>query len=580
MADNALMGRLLKVFLAWALRHLVLLAIIMGLLVAVPLLLSQWHALAGAEARVAELARSAAAIAQSGVQARQQLQGRIPEGQQLEPWQQLAQGLDTELAAKRQAHAQLLQQNPLQSRVLGSAVYQQVKVLELEIALLEQGRAYAASVLTVVQGLAAGQETSRAQLALCLRQVAVAEDALYDNRLSQWQLSKDFPLAWQVPGTAIYQQMKMLERQQRELAEATRAAHQRCDTLKLVQDEKDRVAAYIAPFDPSTSPADHAVQELTTARLQLEAQGANSWLRQAADAAQRVWPVAAGVLLAIILAPVVIKLLFYFVLAPLAARRAPVCLLPGSGVPADPPKSGGTGGRISAVSQSIVLRPGEVLWVHPAFLQSAALAAPKTTQWLLSWRMPLSSLAAGLYALTRIEAAGDEPVVVSATRDPLSEIGRIDLPEGAALVLQPRNLVGLVARQGAPLRITRHWRLGHLHSWLTLQLRYLVFHGPATLLVQGCRGVRMERPAAGRAINQALTMGFSANLHYGNTRCETFVAYWMGQQDLFNDRFASPVPGEGGWYVYEEMLHPERKTGITGRGLEGLSDALLKALGI
>ena len=33
-ADNALMGRLLKVFLAWALRHLVLLAIIMGFLVA------------------------------------------------------------------------------------------------------------------------------------------------------------------------------------------------------------------------------------------------------------------------------------------------------------------------------------------------------------------------------------------------------------------------------------------------------------------------------------------------------------------------------------------------------------------
>ena len=117
MADNALMGRLLKLFLAWALRHLVLLAIIMVLLVAVPLLLSQWHALAGAEARVAELARSAAAIAQSGVRARQQLQERIPEGQQLEPWQHLAQGLDAGLAAKRQTHAQLQQQNPLQSRV-------------------------------------------------------------------------------------------------------------------------------------------------------------------------------------------------------------------------------------------------------------------------------------------------------------------------------------------------------------------------------------------------------------------------------------------------------------------------------
>lgn len=572
------MGRLLKALLAWALRHLLLLALLMVLLVAVPLVLSQWRALAAAQLRAGELAGSAAAIAQRGALARQALQSRIPTGQQPEPWQQLARGLEADLAARRQALADLLRHNPVQSRVLGSSVYQQRKVLELEIALLEQGRAYAASVLTVVQGLAAGQETSRAQLALCLRQVAAAEDTLYDNRRSQWQLAQDFPLAWQVPGTAIHQQMRLLEQRQRQLTEAARAAHQRCDTLKLVQDEKARVAAYIAPFDPSNSPAEDAVRELTSARLQLEAERANSWLRQAADAARRVWPVAAWALLAIMLTPVAIKLLFYFVLAPLAARRPPLCLLPGSGVPMGPPH--GSGGRISAVSQPIVLREGEVLWVHPAFLQSAALAAPKSTQWLLSWRMPLSSLAAGLYALTRIEAAGGEAVVVSATRDPLSEIGRIDLPEGAALVLQPRNLVGLVARQGAPLRITRHWRLGHLHSWLTLQLRYLVFHGSATLLVQGCRGVRMEQPAAGRAINQALTLGFSANLHYGNTRCETFAAYWMGQQDLFNDRFASPVPGEGGWYVYEEMLHPQRKTGVTGRGLEGLSDALLKALGI
>ncbi|MCK7502947.1 MAG: hypothetical protein MZV70_01815 [Desulfobacterales bacterium] len=30
-----------------------------------------------------------------------------------------------------------------------------------------------------------------------------------------------------------------------------------------------------------------------------------------------------------------------------------------------------------------------------------------------------------------------------------------------------------------PMQITRHWRLGSLSAWLTLQLRYIVFHGPA-----------------------------------------------------------------------------------------------------
>ena len=43
---------------------------------------------------------------------------------------------------------------------------------------------------------------------------------------------------------------------------------------------------------------------------------------------------------------------------------------------------------------------------------------------------------------------------------------------------------------GAPANITRHWRLASLHAWLTLQLRYLVFHGPCQLLLKGCRGVR------------------------------------------------------------------------------------------
>ncbi|MBX3655449.1 MAG: hypothetical protein KF686_14800, partial [Ramlibacter sp.] len=105
-------------------------------------------------------------------------------------------------------------------------------------------------------------------------------------------------------------------------------------------------------------------------------------------------------------------------------------------------------------------------------------------------------------------------------------------------------------------------------------------HGPAILLVKGCRGVRVEAPQAGRAINQALTMGFSANLRYATTRCETFAAYWMGQQELFNDRFAQPQDGGSGFYVYEEMIHPQRKTGVTGRGLEGVTDALLKAFGV
>ena len=86
----------------------------------------------------------------------------------------------------------------------------------------------------------------------------------------------------------------------------------------------------------------------------------------------------------------------------------------------------------------------------------------------------------------------------------------------------------------------------------------------------------MEDATSGRRINQAATMGFSANLMYSTTRCETFVPYLMGEQSLFLDSFT----GTPGVYVYEEMPRFGQKRGITGRGIEGLFDSLLKVFGI
>ncbi len=111
---------------------------------------------------------------------------------------------------------------------------------------------------------------------------------------------------------------------------------------------------------------------------------------------------------------------------------------------------------------------------------------------------------------------------------------------------------------------------------MELVLRFLIFHGPAKLIVKGCRGIRVEQAGKGRSINQAATIGFSANLAYSNTRCETFASYLMGKQELFNDKFA----GENGFYFYEETPHFGKKTGITGRGIEGVTDSILKIFGI
>ena len=60
----------------------------------------------------------------------------------------------------------------------------------------------------------------------------------------------------------------------------------------------------------------------------------------------------------------------------------------------------------------------------------------------------------------------------------------------------------------------------------------------------------------------------------------------LGRQELLNDCFGITRVAEGkeahdtGSFVYEVMPHAGRKSGITGRGLEGLSDSVLKVLGV
>ena len=306
----------------------------------------------------------------------------------------------------------------------------------------------------------------------------------------------------------------------------------------------------------------------------------NGYVGQVKTVVARDLPIAFGVLVGIILVPIGIKIFFFFVVAPFATGRRPIRILPAacgnvSGVSSNGGPTADVG-AMSAVSQSVVLGDHQELLIQAEYLQSTARSAMKETKWLLNNSLPFASVLSGMYMLTKVKSTQPDPIVISATKESFSEVGILDLPKGAAFVCQPRALVGVIQDQRNPIRITRHWRLNSLQSWLTLQLRFLAFHGPGQLVMKGCRGIRIESAGSGRLINQAATMGFSANIEYGNTRCETFVSYWSGKEDLFNDYFA----GESGYYVYEEMPDLGRTTGITGRGLEGFADAVLKVFGV
>lgn len=286
------------------------------------------------------------------------------------------------------------------------------------------------------------------------------------------------------------------------------------------------------------------------------------------------------VLLSSWLVPAAIRALFYFVLAPAASRRPPVIIgMPNGSAVFSLAKrlpDGGDSALISAVSRRVTLEPTQEMLLRADHLQSQAAGLTIRTKVLFSWQYILPSIASHLWLLNRIQADRATEIVVSSTADPLEEIALLEIAPGESFILQSRSLVGIVHETGRRPRIRSHWRLGTAHAWLTLQLRYLAFEGPATLIVKGCRGVRLESADQGRAISQDATIGFSGNAAYSTTRTDPFFPYLRGKQALLNDRFA----GSDAYYLYEEIPRRARPGHQKNNPFELFIDAGLKAFGI
>ncbi|NBC96564.1 MAG: hypothetical protein GVY27_09445 [Deinococcus-Thermus bacterium] len=272
-------------------------------------------------------------------------------------------------------------------------------------------------------------------------------------------------------------------------------------------------------------------------------------------------------LLAILLLPPALRVVLYYGLAPIAETRPPLRFADPAGAPAVPPAGE------SRVSLSITLGEGEEAVVRQDFLQSSSLSGTKRTRWLLDWSHPIASCASGMRFLTAVGGAGEE-VLVSAVADPLAELALLEIPAGGAAVVRPSALAGLVQRAGEPVRITTRWRLFSLPAWLTFQLRYFVFHGPARLVLKGGRGVRIEPARRGRIVGQGQLIGFSTDCAYSVIRTETFWPYFFGREALLKDR----IEEGAGMLLVEEA--PLAGRGGIRRGFEGAFDAVLKLFGI
>jgi len=559
----------------WVIRAAISLATIIALLVGYQFLQEEFAKFDGIEKEQVPLRQALAELERKRSTFIKEISAMAPNAKS--PANAIAQKIkwfESEIGIRQQKRNQLWESDQFGRYNPLSPTFQKIAQLDIELTVLNEVLVHAREVHTYV----AGPTETRRQIDVLSVQSNHLGKRIYDNQRAQWQLDQDHHLLWQTPFTSAKKQMDRLEADEVSLKEEKeRVDGEQTRQLNILKTLEQRPApSQFAPNPNLNEPSIKAISDkLDANNRQLEGSNLSKFLRPIKEQL----PTAVVLLLLALISPLLVKGLAYYVVAPIAQRRPAVIVLDQSSgaistvLPEGNPEPGGA--TTSRVSLPIRLEPQLELLIMPSFLHGMPTNASSRTKWFLDWSMPMTSIFAGMYRLTQIRPTEETYVTVSSATDPLAEFSLIEVPEGSAIILQPRALVGIVQDKDRAVQITRHWRIAHLKAWVTLQFRYIVFHGPVKLVVKGCRGVRVEPVKTGRTVNQAATLGFSANLPYSVSRNETFWSYYFGERELFNDSWTGD-----GYCVYSETPESGGHSWLFGRGLEGILDTILKIFGI
>lgn len=248
----------------------------------------------------------------------------------------------------------------------------------------------------------------------------------------------------------------------------------------------------------------------------------------------RSWRWLAGVALLVMVMPVLLRTVSYFLLMPVVKRLQKPMDLASTSEPASASLRATEAQRTLTVDLGV----GDVLSARSEHVRP--VQGRVRSRLLYDRKSPFISFAAGLYGLSRV--TGGEGSVTSATLatpdDPNAYLMRIDFEDHPGLVMRPRHVVGVI---GSP-RLQTKWRWG-IQSLARWQVRYIMFAGSGGLVVQGSGDVVATNPRGGSTrIEQSLMMGFDSRLVVTVNRTEVFWPYLWGRTPLVDEEFLGGEP--------------------------------------
>lgn len=247
----------------------------------------------------------------------------------------------------------------------------------------------------------------------------------------------------------------------------------------------------------------------------------------------KVWRWLLAIALIVLVLPPLMRVVNYFVFMPLVHRMHRPIRLAGEPVSPNAALHCGEAQR----TLPLQVRPGEVLSARSEHVRP--VEGKVSSRLLYEWRSPFISFAAGLYGLSRVSGGeAGSAVTLAASDDPNAYLMRIDFEDHPGVVIHPKHMVGVV---GSPSIQTR-WRWG-IHVLATGQVRYIMFAGTGSLIVEGHGDVVATTPAGGPLrMEQHLVMGFDSRLSVGFNRTEVFWPYLWGRTSLVDDEFTGQHP--------------------------------------
>jgi hypothetical protein len=245
------------------------------------------------------------------------------------------------------------------------------------------------------------------------------------------------------------------------------------------------------------------------------------------------WKWLAAIALLALVLPGALRVGSYFLLMPMVSRmHKPIHLAAGSENAAADLRT-----TVAQRTLTIQLGMGEVLSARSEHVRP--VQGKVRSGLLYDWTSPFISFAAGLYGLSRVTGdEGGSSATLATPDDPDSYLMRIDFKDHPGLVMHPKHVVGVI---GTPELETR-WRWG-IQSFATWQVRYIMFAGTGSLIVQGSGDVVATNPR-GRStrMEQNLVMGFDSRLTVGVNRTEVFWPYLWRRTPLVDDEFTGLHP--------------------------------------